>query len=269
MYLQDFINNFDQARLNINAWVSAKTADRINNLLPPTSLDTTTRMVLVNATHLKFPWDQPFNSYSTYASPFTRDDGAVVSATMMHGLLSVPYVDDGQAQVVSLPLSGHEVSVVIALPHPGVTLAQYEAGLKVGLAALTQPVAQSNVGLSLPKATFTSPTFSLKAALQSMGMKQAFDVSAANFSGMCATAGILYVFDVLQKAMIDMQESGVEAAASTAVIVATDASVGDGATPEVTPMEVNRPYLVSIIDVPTGAILFLGHIEDPNNVGSP
>jgi serine protease inhibitor len=34
-------------------------------------------------------------------------------------------------------------------------------------------------------------------------------------------------------------------------------------------MVVNRPFLLSIVDVPTGAVLFLGHIEDPTAAGSP
>jgi hypothetical protein len=34
-----------------------------------------------------------------------------------------------------------------------------------------------------------------------------------------------------------------------------------------TPLIVNRPYLVEIVDVPTGAVLMLGHIQDPTNSG--
>jgi serine protease inhibitor len=34
-------------------------------------------------------------------------------------------------------------------------------------------------------------------------------------------------------------------------------------------MIVNRPYLVAIVDLPTGAILSLGHVGDPTDIGSP
>ena len=55
-----------------------------------------------------------------------------------------------------------------------------------------------------------------------------------------------------------MQETGVEAAAATAVVLA------GGAEPaQPVPMVVDRPFVLAIVDVPTGAILFLGHIEDP------
>jgi serine protease inhibitor len=34
-------------------------------------------------------------------------------------------------------------------------------------------------------------------------------------------------------------------------------------------MVVNRPYLIAVVDDPTGAIVFLGHVEDPTATGSP
>jgi serine protease inhibitor len=34
-------------------------------------------------------------------------------------------------------------------------------------------------------------------------------------------------------------------------------------------MAVNRPYLVALVDNPTGAILMLGQIVDPTDAGSP
>jgi serpin B len=269
VYLQDFINQSDQARQTINAWVSNQTNDKINNLLPSGSLDDTTRMVLVNAIHLKFPWLNTFDPSATAASTFTRADGTTVSPSFMNQTTTLPYVDDGQAQIVGLPLSG-QVSVVVALPHQGVDLASYEAGLSATSAALSQPRASALVALSVPKVTFTSPTFSLMTSLKAMGMIQAFDMMSANFHGMCPNPpdGNLYVSDVLQKATVAMQETGVEAAAATAVII-DRATSGESSPPTPVPMIVDRPYLIAIVDVPTGAVLFLGHIEDPTDSGSP
>ncbi len=118
--------------------------------------------------------------------------------------------------------------------------------------------------LSLPKFSFTTPTFSLAAALKAMGMPDAFDGAAADFTPMCPSlpdGGRLYISDVLQKAMIGVEENGVEAAAATAVIVDRASIALPPPTP--VPMVVNRPFLISIIDAPTGAVLFLGHVDDP------
>jgi hypothetical protein len=102
----------------------------------------------------------------------------------MNQVQTFGYVDDGQAQIVSLPLAGGQETVVIALPHGD--LATYEAGLTATSGIVAPPTAQAQVTLSLPKVTFTSPSFSLATALQAMGMTQAFDKQNADFLGLCA-----------------------------------------------------------------------------------
>jgi serpin B len=257
VYLEDFVHDFDPARITINDWVSTETAGKITNLLPEGSLDTTTRMVLVNAIHLKLPWAYPFQTSATANATFTKSDGSTVSTSFMNQAQQFFYADDGNAQIVSLPLSGGDLSVVVALPHGD--LATYEAGLTA--ASLQTPTQYVDVQLSLPKVSFTSPTFSLAKELQAMGMTQAFDRTAADFKGACPNppdGDNLYISDVLQKAMIAMQEQGVEAAAATAVVLS-----GASVAPQTTPMNVNRPFVFAIEDVTSGAILFLGHVEDP------
>jgi serpin B len=267
VYLEDFINHPDEARLAINSWVSSSTDGKIIDLLPQPAVDAHTRLVLVNAIHLKFPWANPFLTARTANGTFTREDATTVSPSFMNQTGILSYQDDGQAQIASLSLSGGQLSVVIALPHPDVKLATYEASLHAGSPALAPPPSTSLVALSLPKVTFTSPSFSLKTSLQAMGMTQAFIDQIADFSGL-APPNALSISDVLQKATISMQESGVEAAAATAVIFADGGSEPPEAAAPI-PMTVNRPYLVTVVDVPTGAILFLGHIEDPTSPGGP
>ena len=268
VFTEDFVHQFDPARVAINTWVSSATADKINNLLPPGSVDDTTRMVLVNAVHLKFPWASSFATSQTANADFTTTAGSNVSTPFMNQQLTAAYDDDGQAQIVALPLYGNDLAVVVALPHGD--LGAYEDSLAAGSGALVQPSQQALVQLSLPKVNFTSPSFSLADSLKAMGMTQAFDRDAADFTGLCANTpdGLhLYISDVLQKAMVGMQETGVEAAAATAVLVAGSTAVGPQ-PPMPVSMVVNRPFVVSIVDVLTGAVLFLGHIEDPTQAGS-
>jgi len=101
-------------------------------------------------------------------------------------------------------------------------------------------------------------------------MKEAFDPEHAHFEGMCAKPPPnerLYVGDVLQKATIALQETGVEAAAATAVVMMTAEALHRGPVPVPIPMIVNRPYLIAVVDVPTGAVLMLGQIDDPSDAG--
>jgi serpin B len=75
------------------------------------------------------------------------------------------------------------------------------------------------------------------------------------------------VADVLQKTMIALAETGVEAAAATAVLIGTTGAPANPPPPVI--MTVNRPFLISIVDATTGAVLFLGRIQDPTAAGSP
>ncbi len=272
VFLQDFRHAFEPARVAINQWVSATTDDKINDLLPESALDADTRMVLVNAIHMKLPWATAFEQAATASADFERLDGSAVSASFMHRTAPLAYADDGQAQIVSLPLSNSELALVVSLPHPGVALAVYEAALAAGSAALMAPSDSSLVDLALPRATFTSASVSLADALEALGMKQAFDADNADFSGLCKNTpdhSRLYISDVLQKTRIAMQETGLEAAAATAVLVSrgVSAPVGDPVVP--ISVLVDRPYLVAVVDVPTGAVLMLGHIQDPTDSGAP
>ncbi len=265
VYQEDFATSFDTARGLINTWVSDETNDKIQDLLPEGSLDNLTRMVLVNAVHIKLPWANPFTASLTQPASFTTA-GGTVSTPFMNQTTNLPFVDDGQAQIVGLPLSNNQLGVVIALPHGD--LATYEAGLTATSAGLQMPQGSPLVQLSVPKVTFTSPTFSLANALKALGMPVAFDKANADFKGLCVpTDGQnLYISDVLQKAMIAMQETGVEAAAATAVIIDETDGAEENPPPPVV-VNVNRPYLISIVDVPTGAVLFVGHIVDPTMNG--
>ncbi|HEX4448259.1 MAG TPA: serpin family protein [Polyangiaceae bacterium] len=268
VYLEDFSGQPDGARQAINTWVSGQTANKINDLLPPTAIDDTTRMVLVNAIHLKMPWATSFETSATAPGNFARADGTRVGASFMNENASLPYVDDGQAQIVALPLFGGVLSVVFALPHGD--LATYEAGLGAGMiSALAVPATSTDVQLSLPKVDFTSPSVSLKSALEDLGMHKAFDMNQADFSGLCSTLpeGPLYVNDVLQKVLLAFQEDGVEAAAASAVVVDVDGGVSPILSTAT--MTLNHPFLVSIVDQATGAVLFLGEIGDPSEMGTP
>ncbi len=265
---RDFRQQAEPARLEINGWVSEQTGGKIRDLLPPGALSGATRLVLVNALHLKFPWDVPFAPSATAGAPFTLADHRKIQADFMRREAQLAYLDDGQAQVVALPLAGRRLSLIVALPHASVSLADYERTLRAGSAALTPPSKSALVALALPKATFTSPSFSLTAPLRKLGMHQAFERERADFGAMGTTPvgePPLFVSDVLQKTMIAMQESGVEAAAATAVVMSTAAALLRRPAPIA--MTVNRPYLIALVDVPTGAVLLLGHIADPTATG--
>jgi serpin B len=184
---------------------------------------------------------------------------------------TLAYRDDGEAQLVELPMYGGYEALLVAVPHAGVSLAQYEADLQTS--GLPSPVTTAAlVSLQLPKIDLSGASFSLNAVLKQLGMVAPFDQTTADFSGMATGSGPdggnpgLYIEDVVQETSLTFDESGLEGAAATAVIIDGDAAIAvpvEASAPAPIPVDANRPYLVEVVDTQTGAVLLLGHVEDP------
>jgi serpin B len=259
IHLADFKTQPETERLAINAWVSEETLNRINDLIPPGAIDSLTRAVLVNAIHLKLPWYDPFLASGTVPAIFTKTDGSTVSVPFMNQGGKRSYAEDDATQVVALPLSGGSIDFVVFLPKPTSSLAQLEDSLTPARAqALVASMSSESVVLSLPKFLFTTASVSLRNVLIALGMTDAFGPNA-DFSGITKETR-LYISDVVHKAMVAVDEHGVEAAAATAVMMA-----GSSAPTDVKEMDVNRPFFFGIYDRPTSTWLFLGHVTDPSS----
>lgn len=108
----------------------------------------------------------------------------------------------------------------------------------------------------MPKFKFEAE-LALKETLMEMGTQDAFTENVADLSGMDGTH-LLYLSDAFHKAFAAVDEKGTEAAAATAVL-AVPASMPVGKD-----MQINRPFLFFIRDVPSGTILFMGRVVDPS-----
>ena len=211
MNLVDFSANPDGCRQTINRWVSGATGNRINNLLPEGSILSVTRLVLTNAIYFKGCWADSFRRADTRDTAFSLLDGNTVTAPLMYQQNGFPYAEGTDFQAVELYYRGGQVSMVVLLPAAG-RFTEFESRLGDSLFESICAALQScNVTLSLPKFTFTSGTISLRQVLSDMGMPVAF-TAQADFTGM-ATAGQLFIGDVLHQAFVAVDEHGTEAAA--------------------------------------------------------
>src|SRR6266498_434328 len=115
--LADFINGHEAVRKDINDWVSNKTNDKIQDLIPNGVLDSSTKMVLVNAIYFKADWMVQFDPNDTHDAPFHLLDGSDVQVKMMSkGLFGLPYIQREGYQAVELPYQGETAAMDIILP---------------------------------------------------------------------------------------------------------------------------------------------------------
>ncbi|MBM3153454.1 MAG: serpin family protein [Chloroflexi bacterium] len=253
----DFTTQAELVRKEINRWVSDQTNDRIRDILAPGTLDALTRMVLVNAIYFKADWQSPFDANDTYDAPFHLLDGTETQVEMMsNDGLYIPYADGENYQVVELPYAGGTAVMDIIVPDEG-SFDTFDAALDwetlEAILASLQPV---DLSLRMPKFTFTSQ-FSLSVQLAGMGMTDAFDPAAADFSGMDGLRD-LYISNVIHQAFVAVDEKGTEAAAATAVIMTLTSM----------PMReleltIDRPFFFLIRDLSSGQILFAGRVLNP------
>jgi serpin B len=255
--LLDFINAPDPSRVTINNWVAEQTNDKIQDLLPQNSIDSSTRLVLTNAVYFNAAWKTPFDANNTHNGSFTLLDGSSVNATFMNAeLFGIPAAQGTNFVAASLPYADDNLSLLVVVPDAG-EFTPVESSLdSTALATLVAGLTSQQVILGLPRFKIETGA-ALKDILTALGMTSAFDPGTADFSGMDGTHN-LFISEVVHKAFIDVAEKGTEAAAATGVIM-----VGSAA-PTGLFINANRPFLYFLRDQPTGAILFMGRVLDPS-----
>jgi serpin B len=252
----DFMGDTEGARKIINAWVERATREKIKDLLHPGVVTDLTRLVLTNAIYFKGQWEQPFKKEGTHDEPFHLTAAKEVTTPMMNGKAHFGYRRFDIFEAVQLMYEGRDLSMIILLPKQVDGLAAVEKKLMPEILAMNHgSFDRMEIFLTMPKFTVTAE-FELSKTLAAMGMTDAFDAGKADFSGMTGQKD-LFLSAVVHKAFVDVNETGTEAAAATAVPAA--AADGGGEIH----FTADHPFLFLIRHEPSGTILFIGRMADP------
>jgi serpin B len=256
----DFAGATEQARQTINQWVEEQTNNKIKNLLQPGVLKSDTPLVLTNAIYFKAAWMNQFWDKLTKPEAFHLAGGKDVDVPMMHQASDLSFAETDDMQIIELPYTQRELSMLVLLPKKTDGLAALEKTLSAAnLSAGQSKMKTHHVELSLPKFKTTAGA-DLKETLIAMGMPSAFSRQSADFSGMTTTPDLM-IGAVIHKAFVDVNELGTEAAAATAVVMAPR-----GVPRQQPPKAVFRadhPFVYLIRDNATGSILFTGRVVKP------
>jgi serpin B len=263
----DFVRAVEPSRRRINAWAARETRDRIRDLIPPGALDADTRAVLANAIYLRAPWASPFEPGATRNEPFWVAGLTRVEVPTMIREGGCGYQKRDGFTALALPYAGGRLHFIVLLPDEREGLAALERRVTPTLLADCAKLPWRGVILRLPKFKVEPPVLPLGGLLRGLGMTTAFDQprGTANFDRMAPRMprDYLYISEVFHRTWLALDESGTEAAAATAVVMAR-AAAAVGKRPEPLDVRVDRPFLFALRDVPTGAILFLGQVADPS-----
>jgi serpin B len=244
----------------INRWVERQTEGKIDKILD--AIDPDMPAVILNAVYFKAAWGTPFIARATSDEDFRLTATSKVKVPMMHRQGSFQLATRGGYRAIRLPYSVEALSMVVVLPDAIGGADRLARDLDApALAALFRDLTQwTTVSLALPRFK-TSFKANLGGLFQTAGMRRAFDLKLADFSGMTDRPPRevpLAISEVIHRAVIDVTEQGTEAAAATAIAMMTAS-----AAPPAESFVVDRPFLFYITDDATGAILFEGRISDP------
>jgi serpin B len=245
----------------INQWCSNHTGGLIKEMIQTIPQDAA--MYLLNALYFKGDWaDQcGFSRPATEDAPFTKEDGQGITVKMMQQNNTLGYYRDEYLALTALPYGNYAFSMVFVLPEHGVSFNDLLAQLKREgyWEQCLQARSTCDVDLFIPRFK-TEYEITLNEALIQSGMGIAFGENA-DFSGISDWA--LLISKVKQKAYIEVNEEGTEAAAVTKIEIMDVASVGPSPEPEKVTFRADRPFLFAIQENSTGTILFMGKIGNP------
>ena len=227
----------------INQWASDHTEEMIKELLNKETFNRDAVSYLLNAIYFKGAWAGPFDVANTKDEAF--GGGPVVP--MMHKPYSdILYAGNDLYQVVTLPYGNGSYNMRIFLPREGKTISDVLDQLN-GSNWQVQCYTY-NVDLKLPRFE-TENTINLKKVMSDLGMPTAFTADA-EFPYFCNVP--VCISNMFQVAKIKLDEQGTEAAAVTAIEMASTGM------PKYFNFHADRPFLYIISEQSTGAIFFIG-----------
>ncbi|CAH2107512.1 unnamed protein product [Euphydryas editha] len=210
-------NMGQEAADEVNAWVENQTNHRIKGLVSPNTLNPDTRALLVNAIYFKGIWKYPFNKYATTDRDFHVTKETVKQVPTMYNKDSYRYTDSAElnAQILEIPYEGDESSCVFVLPHEIDGIKELEEKLKdpAILDKVTKDMVEVEVEVFLPKFKIETTT-NLKEILSKVNVNKLFSPQSARLDNLLENTGDLYIDSAIQKAFIEVNEEGSEAAAA-------------------------------------------------------
>jgi serpin B len=248
----------EAARKIIDTWIEQQTKEKIKDLIPSGVLNSMTRLVLTNAIYFKGDWAIQFKKESTKPADFHVTKEKTVQVQMMYQKGSFSYGENNEMQLLFMPYKGSELSMLIILPKTIDSFDSVEQKVIKNSLPKAAVMRRPEVEVYLPKFKITCGTLELGDILKEMGMKDAFSLPPADFSGMDGKMD-LFISNVMHKAFVEVNEEGTEAAAATGVGI----SITSVLTTRAPIFRADHPFIFFINDNRTSCILFMGRLMNP------
>ncbi|NXH83784.1 ZPI inhibitor, partial [Edolisoma coerulescens] len=255
LLVQVDFENSTQAKLSINQNIKKRTKGKIPGLFE--EMDRHNKLVLVDYIVFKGKWVYPFNSKFTEMETFHINKYRSVQVPMMFksDKINSTFDENLRCTVIKIPYKGN-AHMLIVIPEKEGDYISIEDHLTTELVeSWLGNMKTRKVDISFPKFKLEQK-YKMKKLLQGLGIKKLFTRSA-DLSRL-TDHEYAVVSQVVQKAVIEVDEEGTEAAA------ASGSEITAFTVPPV--IKVDRPFLFMIFEETFKTLLFIGRVVDPTEM---
>ncbi|KAH9758432.1 hypothetical protein WN944_008638 [Citrus x changshan-huyou] len=263
----DFQTKAAEVSREVNMWAEKETNGLVKEVLPPGSVDNSTRLIFANALYFKGAWNETFDSSKTKDYDFHLLNG---------GSIKVPFMTSKKNQFVSA-FDGFKV---LGLPYKQgedkrrFSMYFFLPDAKDGLPTLLEKMGSESKFLDhhLPSqrvevGDFRIPRFKISfgievsKVLKGLGLVLPFSGEGGGLAEMVDSpvGKNLYVSSIFQKSFIEVNEEGTEAAAASAATVVLRSIL----LLDKIDFVADHPFVFMIREDMTGLVMFIGHVLNP------
>jgi len=264
----------------INNWVNEKTYKMIPRILDSISNDFV--LGIANAIAIDVEWKTKFECNNTRKETFTLKDGTKMDTAMMYSNSNLTYFENDEAKGIIKDYVSYDkttgkqtyeenentvsLEYIAILPNDIDKFMKNLNKDKIDSLLKNKQTSSSNltINLKLPKYTHDFDYDDFKDALQTLGIKDAFDSDKASFNNILKENSdiSIYVDEAIHKSHIELSENGTKAAAVTAFILNKATSINHE-QPKIINITFDKPFIYIIKDKISDNIWFFGTVYEP------
>lgn len=238
-------------------WLNEQTGGQLGDAVENVTLDPQTMLELVTTVYFRAKWLEQFDTANTFPQTFHAPDGDI-ECDFLHNDSACFWVYRGEHFTAVQQPFEDAGNMWFLLPDEGITPEALLSDSKALSFLISGDAEQSEWyygKLALPKLDVTSD-LELSDTLKALGVTDAFDSTAADFSPLFGDADGIVLSNVQHAARLVMDEEGVTATAFTAM------GYGAGGPEFEMDFTLDRPFLFKI-DGSGSTPLFVGIVNQP------
>ncbi|XP_073031963.1 serpin-ZX-like [Primulina eburnea] len=261
----DFQTKAVEVTNEVNTWADKETNGLIKEILPPGSVDASTRLIFTNAVYFKGAWNEKFDASNTKEDEFFLLNGSSVQVPFMTSKKKQHVREFDGFKVLALSYRQGEdkrkFTMYFYLPDAkdGLLTLLEKFGSTSGFIEHHLPYHRVEVGdFRIPKFKID---FGFEASEIFKGQGLVLPFTGGGLTEMVDStfSQNLYVSNIFHKSFIEVNEEGTEAAAATAAVVTLRSAMINDKLDFVA----DHPFLFVIREDMTGVVLFTGQVLNP------